>query len=99
MIRRRSKVVIASAREEDSGRYECIAQSTSGYRASLAAQLLVTNDAKIMETSEFIKYIYILDQQSENNIIHFAQKKKKIKHKFLLNQEKFVNNKNNYITY
>ncbi|KAK0182805.1 hypothetical protein PV327_000903 [Microctonus hyperodae] len=49
--RRRSKVVIASAREEDSGRYECIAQSTSGYRASLAAQLLVTNDAKIMETT------------------------------------------------
>ncbi|XP_008550510.1 protein vein isoform X1 [Microplitis demolitor] len=49
--RRRSKVVIASARPEDSGRYECVAQSTSGYRASLAAQLLVVNDIKVTETT------------------------------------------------
>ncbi|CAD6231983.1 GSCOCG00001684001-RA-CDS [Cotesia congregata] len=49
--RRRSKVVIASARPEDSGRYECVAQSTSGYRASLAAQLLVVNDIKVPETT------------------------------------------------
>ncbi|KAG8036792.1 hypothetical protein G9C98_004114 [Cotesia typhae] len=49
--RRRSKVVIAAARPEDSGRYECVAQSTSGYRASLAAQLLVVNDIKVPETT------------------------------------------------
>ncbi|XP_034938403.1 protein vein isoform X2 [Chelonus insularis] len=49
--RRRSKVVIASARPEDSGRYECIAQSTSGYQASLAAQLLVVHDTKATETT------------------------------------------------
>ncbi|XP_011305873.1 protein vein [Fopius arisanus] len=49
--RRRSKLVIISARPEDSGRYECIAQSSSGYRASLAAQLLVVHDAKIPDTT------------------------------------------------
>ncbi|XP_012250724.2 uncharacterized protein LOC105683019 isoform X1 [Athalia rosae] len=41
--RRRSKVVIASARAEDSGQYECVAESTSGHRAALAAKLLVTH--------------------------------------------------------
>ncbi|XP_015120724.1 protein vein [Diachasma alloeum] len=49
--RRRSKLVIISARPEDSGRYECIAQSSSGYRASLAAQLLVVHDSKIPDTT------------------------------------------------
>ncbi|XP_023315843.1 protein vein isoform X1 [Trichogramma pretiosum] len=44
--RRRSKVVISSARSEDSGRYECVAESTSGHRASLAAQLLVVQDMR-----------------------------------------------------
>ncbi|XP_029033521.2 protein vein [Osmia bicornis bicornis] len=47
--RRRSKVVISSAKPEDSGRYECVAESTSGHRASLAAQLLVTPDSRIPE--------------------------------------------------
>ncbi|XP_046611691.1 protein vein isoform X1 [Neodiprion virginianus] len=41
--RRRSKVVIASAKAEDSGRYECVAESTAGHRAALAAKLLVTH--------------------------------------------------------
>ncbi|XP_046753033.1 protein vein isoform X2 [Diprion similis] len=41
--RRRSKVVIASAVAEDSGRYECVAESTAGHRAALAAKLLVTH--------------------------------------------------------
>ncbi|XP_012274845.1 uncharacterized protein LOC105696724 [Orussus abietinus] len=49
--RRRSKVVISSARVEDSGRYECVAESTSGHRASLAAQLLVAHDTRIPETT------------------------------------------------
>ncbi|XP_011504197.1 PREDICTED: protein vein isoform X2 [Ceratosolen solmsi marchali] len=49
--RRRSKVVISSARPEDSGRYECVAESTSGHRASLAAQLLVAHDTRIPETT------------------------------------------------
>ncbi|XP_033228600.1 protein vein [Belonocnema kinseyi] len=49
--RRRSKVVIASAKLEDSGRYECVAESTSGHRASLAAQLLVTQDTRNLETT------------------------------------------------
>ncbi|XP_061936168.1 protein vein isoform X2 [Apis cerana] len=49
--RRRSKVVISSAKPEDSGRYECIAESTSGHRASLAAQLLVAHDTRIPETT------------------------------------------------
>ncbi|OAD60547.1 hypothetical protein WN48_05064 [Eufriesea mexicana] len=48
--RRRSKVVISSAKPEDSGRYECVAESTSGHRASLAAQLLVAHDTRIPET-------------------------------------------------
>ncbi|XP_034185998.2 membrane-bound neuregulin protein vein [Osmia lignaria lignaria] len=47
--RRRSKVVISSAKPEDSGRYECVAESTSGHRASLAAQLLVAHDTRIPE--------------------------------------------------
>ena len=51
--RRRSKVVISSAKPEDSGRYECVAESTSGHRASLAAQLLVAHDTRIPETSEY----------------------------------------------
>ncbi|XP_015605949.1 protein vein isoform X2 [Cephus cinctus] len=42
--RRRSKVVIKSARLDDSGRYECVAESTSGHRASLAAELRVLYD-------------------------------------------------------
>lgn len=46
-------MVITSARPEDSGKYECIAESTSGHRASLAAQLLVAHDTKIPETSKF----------------------------------------------
>ncbi|XP_053978438.1 protein vein isoform X1 [Hylaeus volcanicus] len=49
--RRRSKVVISSAKPEDSGRYECVAESTSGHRASLAAQLLVDHDTRIPETT------------------------------------------------
>nr|XP_031845491.1 protein vein isoform X1 [Nomia melanderi] len=49
--RRRSKVVISSAKLEDSGRYECVAESTSGHRASLAAQLLVAHDTRIPETT------------------------------------------------
>ncbi|XP_035732270.1 protein vein-like isoform X2 [Vespa mandarinia] len=49
--RRRSKIVISSAKPEDSGRYECIAESTSGHRASLAAQLLVAHDTRIPETT------------------------------------------------
>ncbi|XP_043505683.1 protein vein isoform X2 [Polistes fuscatus] len=49
--RRRSKIVITSAKPEDSGRYECIAESTSGHRASLAAQLLVAHDTRIPETT------------------------------------------------
>ncbi|XP_031784810.1 protein vein isoform X2 [Nasonia vitripennis] len=49
--RRRSKVVISSARPEDSGRYECVAESTSGHRTSLAAQLLVVHDTRIPETT------------------------------------------------
>ncbi|XP_043272159.1 pro-neuregulin-2, membrane-bound isoform isoform X2 [Venturia canescens] len=49
--RRRSKVVISSARQEDSGRYECIAESTSGHRASLAAQLLVAHDTRNQDTT------------------------------------------------
>ncbi|XP_015176247.1 PREDICTED: protein vein [Polistes dominula] len=49
--RRRSKIVISSAKPEDSGRYECIAESTSGHRASLAAQLLVAHDPRIPETT------------------------------------------------
>lgn len=44
--------MISSAKPEDSGRYECVAESTSGHRASLAAQLLVAHDTKIPETSE-----------------------------------------------
>ncbi|KYQ58307.1 hypothetical protein ALC60_02727 [Trachymyrmex zeteki] len=51
-VRRRSKVVISSAKPEDSGRYECVAESTSGQRASLAAELLVAHDIRIPETSE-----------------------------------------------
>lgn len=51
--RRRSKVVISSAKPEDSGRYECVAESTSGHRASLAAQLLVAHDTRVSETSEY----------------------------------------------
>lgn len=46
-------MVISSARPEDSGRYECVAESTSGHRASLAAQLLVARDTRIPETSEY----------------------------------------------
>ncbi|XP_050445542.1 protein vein isoform X1 [Cataglyphis hispanica] len=49
--RRRSKVVISSAKPDDSGRYECVAESTSGHRASLAAQLLVAHDTRIPETT------------------------------------------------
>ncbi|XP_024872480.1 protein vein isoform X1 [Temnothorax curvispinosus] len=49
--RRRSKVVISSAKSEDSGRYECVAESTSGHQTSLAAQLLVTHDPRIPETT------------------------------------------------
>ncbi|XP_020280346.1 protein vein [Pseudomyrmex gracilis] len=49
--RRRSKVVISSAKLEDSGTYECVAESTSGHRAQLAAHLLVTSDTRIPETS------------------------------------------------
>ncbi|EGI58575.1 hypothetical protein G5I_13326 [Acromyrmex echinatior] len=49
-VRRRSKVVISSAKPEDSGRYECVAESTSGHRASLAAELLVAHDIRIPET-------------------------------------------------
>ncbi|XP_039312181.1 protein vein isoform X2 [Solenopsis invicta] len=49
--RRRSKVVISSAKPEDSGRYECVAESTSGHRASLAAKLLVDHDTRIPETT------------------------------------------------
>ncbi|XP_028048444.2 protein vein isoform X2 [Monomorium pharaonis] len=49
--RRRSKIVISSAKPEDSGRYECVAESTSGHRASLAAQLLVAHDTRIPETT------------------------------------------------
>ncbi|XP_076685149.1 membrane-bound neuregulin protein vein [Andrena cerasifolii] len=49
--RRRSKVVISSAKPEDSGRYECVAESTSGHRASLAAQLLVAHDTRIPDTT------------------------------------------------
>lgn len=45
-------MVISSAKPEDSGRYECVAESTSGHRASLAAQLLVAHDTRIPETSE-----------------------------------------------
>ncbi|KAH0948114.1 hypothetical protein HN011_011572, partial [Eciton burchellii] len=57
--RRRSKVVISSAKPEDSGRYECVAESTSGHRASLAAQLLVAHDTRIPETKCWTK---VLDQ-------------------------------------
>ena len=46
-------MVISSAKPEDSGRYECVAESTSGHRASLAAQLLVAHDTRIPETSEY----------------------------------------------
>lgn len=46
-------MVISSAKPEDSGRYECVAESTSGHRASLAAQLLVAHDMRIPETSEY----------------------------------------------
>lgn len=46
-------MVISSAKLEDSGRYECVAESTSGHRASLAAQLLVAHDTRIPETSKF----------------------------------------------
>lgn len=49
--RRRSKIVIVSAKLEDSGRYECVAESTSGHQASLAAQLLVTQDITNQETT------------------------------------------------
>ncbi|XP_076661937.1 membrane-bound neuregulin protein vein [Halictus rubicundus] len=49
--RRRSKVVISSAKPEDTGTYECVAESTSGHRASLAAQLLVAHDTRIPETT------------------------------------------------
>ncbi|XP_032681747.1 protein vein isoform X2 [Odontomachus brunneus] len=49
--RRRSKLVISSAKAEDSGRYECVAESTSGHRASLAAQLLVTTESRNVETT------------------------------------------------
>ncbi|KYM96584.1 hypothetical protein ALC62_12764 [Cyphomyrmex costatus] len=52
LARRRSKVVISSAKPEDSGRYECVAESTSGHRASLAAELLVAHDIRIPETSK-----------------------------------------------
>lgn len=45
--------MISSAKPEDSGRYECVAESTSGHRASLAAQLLVAHDTRIPETSEY----------------------------------------------
>ncbi|KAL2725937.1 protein vein [Vespula maculifrons] len=55
---RRSKIVISSAKPEDSGRYECIAESTSGHRASLAAQLLVAHDTRIPETSGHT-YVYL----------------------------------------
>ncbi|KAG7199022.1 hypothetical protein KM043_017933 [Ampulex compressa] len=51
LLLRRSKVVISSAKPEDSGRYECVAESTSGHRASLAAQLLVAHDTRIPETT------------------------------------------------
>ena len=52
-FRRRSKVVIASVRQEDSGKYACVAESTSGHRASLAAQLLVASDIRITDTSKY----------------------------------------------
>ncbi|KYM80132.1 hypothetical protein ALC53_09226 [Atta colombica] len=52
IYRRRSKVVISSVKPEDSGRYECVAESTSGHRASLAAELLVAHDIRIPETSK-----------------------------------------------
>ena len=50
--------MISSARPEDSGRYECVAESTSGHRASLAAQLLVAHDTRIPETSKYYCYYY-----------------------------------------
>lgn len=59
LCRRRSKVVISSAKPEDSGRYECIAESTSGHRASLAAQLLVAHDTRIPETSEYPPSLFL----------------------------------------
>lgn len=57
--RRRSKVVISSAKPEDSGRYECVAESTSGHRASLAAQLLVAHDTRVSETSEYHRFFRV----------------------------------------
>lgn len=60
LCRRRSKVVISSAKPEDSGRYECVAESTSGHRASLAAQLLVAHDTRIPETSEYPPSLFLL---------------------------------------
>lgn len=52
-------MVISSAKPEDSGRYECIAESTSGHRASLAAQLLVAHDTRIPETSEYPPSLFL----------------------------------------
>ena len=51
-------MVISSARPEDSGKYECVAESTSGHRASLSAQLLVAHDTRISDTSEYI-YVHM----------------------------------------
>lgn len=52
-------MVISSAKPEDSGRYECVAESTSGHRASLAAQLLVAHDTRIPETSEYPPSLFL----------------------------------------
>lgn len=52
--RQRSKIVISSAGPEDSGRYKCVAESTSGHRASLEAQLVVAHDIRIPESSMYL---------------------------------------------
>lgn len=54
--------MISSAKPEDSGRYECIAESTSGHRASLAAQLLVAHDTRIPETSKYDDVSYEINE-------------------------------------
>lgn len=78
-------MVISSARPEDSGRYECVAESTSGHRASLAAQLLVARDTRITETSKYL-FIHLL------HFIHISYdrspQKKNVKIFFFFHLEK-----------
>ena len=81
--------MISSAKPEDSGRYECVAESTSGHRASLAAKLLVDHDTRIPETSEYTLFSSLYAIFTEEMIIliretHSTQIQNKYRNKLLL---------------